>query len=524
MNEYPIPIAHATTGFMAQWDGEEFTFTWSLVYVREGIYQLTATDNNGQEVHSRTYVLEQVLHLYRTWFPARGSFYVGETAYPLQDILPSDDDVIFMLRVFVHSSPYYNDGSMLDYCDECSVAVPLHDEDDHGRCNHCDKLEPINIMTDWEVHGTGDDPEQFYLCQECQAAGIDVGDSDQISTCNHCEEYWWRGTFEIVMRTVTGHGEIMICDYCSENYYSCEECGTLGEWEDVQEDDFGTIRCAGCADGDFSGELVAAWNFRPELVFHPALPVDPLKPLYIGIELEIQWRGWQRNDEAREWLQMVKVDHGNVCYAKGDSSINDGFELVTHPMSPAWALENFPFSILDEAIELGAEPKHPSTGIHIHIDRGALTTAQLWKLLKVHDSQRELCGLIGGRGTNSDYADWDNDYKIVNENMFKIARRKGEAYGDAARYVPVNLQNVDTIELRYMEGSIKTEDVKKNIQWVQALYDFTDFISVEDVKNGVLESPGFLLGWITDNTKIYPDLAGHVNKRIMAPVAMPVRS
>ncbi len=106
--------------------------------------------------------------------------------------------------------------------------------------------------------------------------------------------------------------------------------------------------------------------------------------------------------------------------------------------------------------------------------------------------------------------------------MKEIARRKGEAFGSAERYVPVNVQNEETLELRYMAGSINPEMIRKNIEWVQALYDFTDYISIDDIKQGVLDEQQYLLGWVMNGK--YPSLAKYLTNRILIPAEMPARS
>lgn len=109
----------------------------------------------------------------------------------------------------------------------------------------------------------------------------------------------------------------------------------------------------------------------------------------------------------------------------------------------------------------------------------------------------------------------------INEQMMRIAREKGRAFGDVERYVPVNVRNEQTIELRYMAGSINPDMIKKNIEWVQALYDFTNYISVQDIKDGVLDNQSYLVGWILNGE--YPSLANYLSNNIIIPASMPER-
>lgn len=521
MNEYPIPIAELDEAFsIARGESEDVVYRWDLKCVAAGQYQIRAIDHLNEVVGSRSIRIHQVMDEHRSNYPLRATFELDGLRWDLTNIWPSEDDLFFMLRVFVHSNPYYDDGRPLDFCEDgCERSIPEHMGEDHTTCVTCGEVDASATMEFHEIHGM--DSWETAICASCNRGGYGVGDIDDVVTCMDCSEHYWTDNGDIYYRTIMGRGEGYYCDYCTEGYMYCEGCDRYGDSDEFNENDYGEYNCESCQP-QVDERLIREWNYRPEMIFSPSIPVDPLKPLYIGMEIEIQWDDY--HSEANEWLTRMNDEYGEILYFKSDSSVEYGFELVTHPLSPQFALENFPFHELQNAIDEGAEERHHSTGMHIHIDRGALTTAQMWKFLKVHKAQRELCGIVGGRGTTTDYANWDNNFTPVTENMFSIARKKGEAYGGAARYVPVNLQNEDTIELRYMEGTINPGEIKKNIQWVQALYEFTDFISVEDVKNGVLESPGYLLGWIMDQQAVYPDLGGYLSKRLMAPRVMPVRT
>ena len=519
--QYPIPIAKAPSEFTI-WNAGGWmleSFHWDLKYVSQGQYQLRGLNNKNEVMGVRGYNIEQILNRPppRIWL-SNSTFTVDEREYKLDKILPVDEQVFFMLQVFLNSSPYYiEDGRMLDFCDECGEAEPLHDEDGHEYCSHCSDLFPRVMLDPHDIIGY----EDAMICDACERAGNVAADLNGVVSCIDCNELYHNESDQIYFRQLIGHGENYMCEDCVAEYYYCEGCDRYGNRERFIEDDYGEFLCETCVPQIDESE-VRPWNWRPEsFIYHPAIPSNPLKPLYIGMELEFQWSGWE--DDGVDWIEKMNRDYSGMLYFKHDSSVDEGFELVTHPMEPDYALKYFPWDELNEAIDAGAWARHASTGIHIHIDRGAFSTAQLWKFLKLHDQQRELCGIVGGRGCNTTYADWDTGNEAITENAFHIARKKGQAFSGAARYVPINLKNEDTIELRYMEGTLIAEEVKKNIQWVQALYDFTDHISVEDIKNGVLAAPGFMLGWVIENREIYPSLAGYLDSRIMAPMNMPER-
>ena len=61
-------------------------------------------------------------------------------------------------------------------------------------------------------------------------------------------------------------------------------------------------------------------------------------------------------------------------YIKHDGSIDEGFEIVTHPMSLDYHKNNMPWErIFEKALAMDYRSHQTSTcGLHIHVDRMAL--------------------------------------------------------------------------------------------------------------------------------------------------------
>lgn len=490
---------------------EAVALRWDIIMSNHDTFQVRLEMNDQDYIWTHNLNINWVMSDWtgnRRW----GEFVVNGEEFDPTLYIPEMDDIKFILRVWVHAN--------LDTCEDCdSVENFCHTE--HIECASCGEIRPersseyINLNVDY-----GEEEEAHHMCEECTDNGIEWDDVIDYKECDDCTKKWSDNAYSVESHRVYGERDSRsLCEGCRESYFWCEGCEDLVYEDDVHTNDYGDYHCPDCYSSDGVEDDVYEWNYRPNLVFHPSIPVDPLKPLYIGMELEMSWRGY----EAKEWIAAVHDLHGDLLYCKSDSSVEDGFEVVTHPMSPDWAAKNFPFEVFQEAIDAGATPKHSSCGTHIHIDKAALTTAQMWKILQVHMRLPDFCGIIGGRGTDASYARFDHETnEAIVGNMLKIARNKGEAFGSAARYVAVNVQNEQTIELRYMEGSIEPDDIKKNIQWAQALYDFTDTISVQDVKAGVINIPNYLLHFIMDGE--YPDLLDHLHQEMAVPLALPGRS
>ena len=304
---------------------------------------------------------------------------------------------------------------------------------------------------------------------------------------------------------------IMLCSSCIFNagYDFCTTCEQQSYHIENEE-------CAWCArsDSEVSVGTIHNYSYRPTLVFHPEVHDNPTKPLYIGMEVEIEF-GDRRAEAVSEWLPSLEPK--GLFFAKGDGSIHHGFELVTQPFDPKWARDNFPLDRFQELIDdYTAQPTASTCGTHIHMSKEAFTMAHLWKMLSLHENMPKFLGALGGRGTDAGYARFDAS--IEQEKAHRLAFVKAKGQGAAFRIErsrAVNLLNEETIELRYPRGGCAPQEVGKNIDLAQCLYDFTDFVEIGDVKDGAFKDAGFLLSWINEGD--YPYLQDWVQAEMPSP-------
>jgi hypothetical protein len=240
------------------------------------------------------------------------------------------------------------------------------------------------------------------------------------------------------------------------------------------------------------------------------------------LEIEISFKQGidPRGANVLRWLGDDVFN--DLVYAKGDSSVHNGIEVVTHPINPMWAMENFPFDHFQTLIDdHGALKTHHSCGTHIHINREAFSKPHYWKFMQVHLQLPEFCGIVGGRGASPGYGNLLADQQAQREQLMDLTYTKDGSQPGFGRN-GVNINPPTTIELRYPRGGTRPTEIRKNVQWVDALYAFTNYISVADVKDGALSNPGYLLWWI--NQGQYPDLADWLQEAIPQPVPLTERS
>ena len=113
-------------------------------------------------------------------------------------------------------------------------------------------------------------------------------------------------------------------------------------------------------------EVFTITNFKPEPIFYGG---DSSR--YFGVELEIDGTG-KDSDNADELLAIGNRE-ADCIYIKGDGSLDDGLEIVTHPMSLEYHKQFWWQELMAKAISMGYRSHQTSTcGLHVHSNRSCL--------------------------------------------------------------------------------------------------------------------------------------------------------
>jgi hypothetical protein len=144
----------------------------------------------------------------------------------------------------------------------------------------------------------------------------------------------------------------------------------------------------------------------------------------------------------------------------------------------------------------GARSFHYSScGIHIHVSRSAFSPSHMWKFIRFQMRNPVLCQTIGQRDDSS-YASWFG----LNQNLHELPKIvKGESQ-NRSRYVALNFQRHDTVELRYFKGNVLTSAIMKNMEFVDSMYEYTKQLSVADVMRGGLTIESYM-DWLHEKTE-----------------------
>jgi len=213
-------------------------------------------------------------------------------------------------------------------------------------------------------------------------------------------------------------------------------------------------------------------SYRPTWGFYKSAQDSPRNNLYFGIELETEC---EDEDVRQELIDSLP----SYMYAKEDGSLTElGAEIVSHPATYKWLKENILEwqKILDFRKHGVRSYIDTDCGIHIHMTKDAFTTNHLYRFLKLFYDNPNFILRISQRQSMSCLNSWavlTGD----NESIKYKAESKTSRYRGA-----INLKNEDTIEVRIFRGTLNPGSFWKNIEFCQAVYNFTRRNPVQDIR------------------------------------------
>lgn len=278
--------------------------------------------------------------------------------------------------------------------------------------------------------------------------------------CDNCGERIWRYNAE-------GDSNCTLCTHCYEySYTACEDCGRLIHNEDAYyEDGDDYPYCRECFE-KLNGDSIKNYSYKPEPIFYGS------GNLFYGVELEID-NGGETNSNAQKLIDIANRQDETI-YCKHDGSINDGFEIVSHPMSLNYHVNTMNWiDIFKKAVKMGYRSHNTSTcGLHIHCSRSAFGND--------YDKQERVIGRVVffvekhwnelvkfSRRTHESLNHWAAKYATISdttEETYKKAKDKR-----LGRYVAVNLENSDTIEFRLFRGTLRYKTFLAALQLVDEI-------------------------------------------------------
>ncbi len=321
-------------------------------------------------------------------------------------------------------------------------------------CTHCGAV----IEDADEATAVGNE----ILCRDC----VD----EYCCICDHCDE--------VIFETDSyGDDDTTLCQRCYETHYThCYGCDRLLRNDDAYELN-GYDYCSECYHDRCNNGSIKEYSYKPEPIFYG------VGERFYGVELEID-DGGKDEDYADELLEIA--NHGEQhIYIKSDGSLDDGMEIVSHPMSLAYH-QNFCWQeIMKKAVSLGYRSHQTSTcGLHIHVNRTSFgmnqaeqedVIARILYFVEAHwneiycFSRRKECNMNR----------WATRYGFEKTGREILDKAKNTSYG---RYTAVNLCNYHTIEFRLFRGTLKYNTLIAALQLVDEICNAAHFMSQEELE------------------------------------------
>jgi hypothetical protein len=187
-------------------------------------------------------------------------------------------------------------------------------------------------------------------------------------------------------------------------------------------------------------------------------------------------------------------------YAKNDGSLDNGFEIVSHPLSWQWLQENNGHwnTLLGRVLKGGFRSFETTTcGMHVHLSANAFVgSAHLYKFLRLFLEEQDMILTISGRSSLAALTRWAA-FDDTNRGIIYKAKNKRNI---GNRYSAVNLQNRHTVEIRVFRGTLAPDGFWKNLEFVHAAFTFTRDTAIPKVNKANF------LAFVVKNRKEYPHL------------------
>ena len=325
-------------------------------------------------------------------------------------------------------------------------------------CACCGRELPADTVMDFE---------DIHLCPDCFA--------DNTVLCADCGTRIWR-------EDNAGTDNRPLCQSCYDrNYTRCSCCGHLLHEDDAYYDneDSDDPFCYDCYSRR-KNDGIHDYYYKPEPIFYGG------GPRYMGVELEID-EGGEDNSNSREILDITNGGGEERAICKHDGSLDDGFEIVTHPMSMEYHLHIFPWDdVVHKAISMGYTSHQAGTcGLHVHVSRLAFgdtleqqDTCIARILFFVEAHWEEL--LKFSRRTRRQMDQWAARYGYKDQPAEILAHAKT---GNLGRYTAVNLCPETTVEFRMFRGTLKLNTLFATLQLVNHICDVALYLSDQEVKD-----------------------------------------
>lgn len=293
--------------------------------------------------------------------------------------------------------------------------------------------------------------------------------------CSHCGERIWNDEN-------AGSCNTPLCRSCYDDYYvTCTTCGRILSRDNAYyENDEDDPYCYNCHAQYHDDRIIHDYYYKPDPIFFGN------GKRYFGVELEIDEAG-ECDNNADSIMFIANCNGLDHAYCKHDGSLDDGFEIVTHPMTLEYHEKEMPWEkVLNKVRAMGyTSHKAGTCGLHVHVSRDSLG--------ETYDEQDSIIARIlyfiekhwdelikFSRRTPRQLERWASRYGYKDQPKEILDHAKKGVH--RGRYTCINLENDATIEFRMFRGTLKLNTLIATLQLVDRICDVAISLSDEQIK------------------------------------------
>lgn len=402
---------------------------------------------------------------------------------------------------------YDLDGSQLcekcfdERVETCECCGEEHDRDmmneidDVYVCNDCYDYNTMTCEICGEVHLSDDmveipnhRDEDVVVCQSCMerySFYCNYHDREEIDTTSYND-----GTVE-----VCNYGIVCIDGYEWGDFTCCPSCEDIYHIDDmIYVDHEEEYYCECCAEEHSLGHIESYHNHDYYEKFTSEEDTDDEEDtLFFGFELEVEKKENSPTDRAEMSEILYNLDEDDVLVYETDGSLNDGFEIISKPMTFNYIVENKDF--FNEMINKLEDNKYQSyatntCGHHIHISKSPFTTRQIELFVAIFEYYKEEFTTLSRRNRSKldrwasfkseDLDKEDLDNARIFENVIENCMLNRD------KYSAVNLRHNSTIEIRIWRGTLNKLEFLARLELLNniCLYIFENEEMLENMVYG----------------------------------------
>ena len=268
-------------------------------------------------------------------------------------------------------------------------------------------------------------------------------------------------------------GDGYVCEDCAKIYECCSICGKPVP-RNLLCKQGGYYICPDCQDDEYNRVL----NYHGFNDWQPKKLSAENNPLYLGIELEVDnVSGYYAEDNNDIILSIVRSMFKKDLIGSSDSSLDNGFEMVTQPMSLSYWKKN-KISELKNLTRFLISHDYRShdtstCGLHVHVNKSYLGETEekqdevIDKINLVMENFRRELIKFARRGSNSYSRFLLEGEDNIKENLSIPSIKDKKNNHD--RYMALNITNNATIEFRLFKGTLKYTTIMATLELVDII-------------------------------------------------------